>query len=131
VILGLGADLVAVPRVESLVARHGARFLQRVFSAEEQADCLDRARPAVHLAARLAAKEAAMKALGTGWSGGIRWADLVIRSDGRSAPTLQLHGVARAQAAALGIRRTVVSLSHDGDYAFAVVVAEGEAAGSR
>ena len=91
-ILGIGTDLVAVPRVEEVLSRHRQRFLDRVFTPAEQADCLGRARPAMHLAARLAAKEAAMKALGTGWGLGVRW-------------------------------QAMVSLSHDGDYAIAVVVA--------
>jgi holo-[acyl-carrier protein] synthase len=126
VILGLGADVVAISRVEALLRRHGDRFLERLFTTGERSECLGRARPAAHLAARLAAKEAGMKALGTGWSGGIGWRDLAVRSDARGAPSLLLDGMARRQAEALGIRRALVSLSHDGDYAFAVVVAEGE-----
>ncbi len=128
-ILGLGADLVAIARVEGLLARYGPRFLERVFTPAERADCLGRARPAIHLAARLAAKEAAMKALGTGWAGGVAWRDLRVESGDRRAPVLVLDGIARRRAQALGIRRTLVSLSHDGAYAFAVVMAEGEAPG--
>ena len=75
-ILGLGTDLVAVSRVEEILSRHKERFLQRVFTGAEQAECLGRARPAMHLAARLAAKEATMKALGTGWGLGVRWQDI-------------------------------------------------------
>ena len=74
-ILGLGTDLVAIARVEAMLSRHGERFLSRVFTPTEQTECLRRARPPMHLAARLAAKEAAMKALGTGWSQGVRWLD--------------------------------------------------------
>ncbi len=125
-ILGLGADLVAIARVEALLRRHGERFLARLFTAGERAECLSRPRPAAHLAARLAAKEAGRKALGTGWSAGIGWRDLAVRSDARGAPSLLLEGMARHHADALGVRRALVSLSHDGDYAFAVVVAEGE-----
>lgn len=125
-ILGLGADLVAIARVDAMVRRYGDRFLERVFTPGERADCLARARPGAHLAARLAAKEAAMKALGTGWGQGVRWRDLAVRSEDRRAPTLQLEGMALRHAQALGIRRTLLSLSHDGQYAFAVVVAEGD-----
>jgi holo-[acyl-carrier protein] synthase len=128
-ILGLGADLVAVARVDALLARYGDRFLARVFTPAERRDCLERARPAVHLAARLAAKEAGMKALGTGWGAGVSWHDLAVASSRRQAPALELSGGARQQAERRGIRRTLVSLSHDGAYAFAVVVAEGEAPG--
>jgi holo-[acyl-carrier protein] synthase len=122
-ILGLGTDLVAIGRVEELLARHGDRFLRRVFTPVERAECLRRARPAVHLAARLAAKEAAMKAIGTGWSLGVRWLDIEVRSSGEVRPTIRLDGVARSRAEAQGIREALVSLSHDGGYAVAVVVA--------
>jgi holo-[acyl-carrier protein] synthase len=122
-IRGLGTDLVAIPRVESLLARHRERFLSRVFTAGEQAECLGRARPAIHLAARVAAKEAAMKALGSGWALGVGWLDVEVRSKDGTPPSLVLAGAACARAEALGIRQTLVSLSHDGEYALAVVIA--------
>ncbi|HWT77954.1 MAG TPA: holo-ACP synthase [Candidatus Methylomirabilis sp.] len=122
-ILGLGTDLVAIGRVEAVLSRHRGRFLDRVFTPTEQADCLSRARPATHLAARLAAKEATMKALGTGWGLGVRWQDVEVRSTASTPPTLRLTGVAKERAEAQGIRQALVSLSHDGDYAIAVVVA--------
>jgi holo-[acyl-carrier protein] synthase len=122
-ILGLGADLVAIPRVEAMLQRHRERFLARVFTPAERADCVGRARPAMHLAARLAAKEATMKALGTGWGLGVRWLDVEVRSGGDGPPTLLLAGAARARAELLGIRQTLVSLSHDGEFALAVVIA--------
>ena len=122
-ILGLGTDLVAIRRVEEVLSRHRGRFLDRVFTQAEQADCLGRARPAVHLAARLAAKEAAMKALGTGWGLGVRWQDVEVHSGRSAPPRLRLDGVAKQRAEALGIRQAMVSLSHEGDYAIAVVVA--------
>lgn len=121
-IVGLGTDLVAIARVEELLSRHGERFLGRVFTPTERAECLRRARPAVHLAARLAAKEAAMKALGTGWSLGVRWLDVEVQSSGDTPPRLRLDGVARTRADAQGVRQTLVSLSHDGGYALAVVM---------
>jgi holo-[acyl-carrier protein] synthase len=120
--LGLGTDLVAVGRVEALLARHGERFLARVFTSDERAECLRRARPAVHLAARLAAKEAAMKALGTGWGAGVHWQDIEVCSDGESQPFLRLAGAAKLRADSRGVRRSLVSLSHDGGYALAAVV---------
>jgi holo-[acyl-carrier protein] synthase len=122
-IRGLGTDLVAIPRVESLLARHRERFLSRVFTSTEQAECLGRARPAMHLAARVAAKEAAMKALGSGWGLGVGWLDVEVRSKDGTPPSLVLAGAARARAEAQGIRQTLVSLSHDGEYALAVVIA--------
>jgi holo-[acyl-carrier protein] synthase len=122
-ILGLGTDLVAVPRVEEVLSRHRERFLDRVFTPAEQAECLGRARPARHLAARLAAKEAVMKALGTGWGLGVRWQDVEVHSGVSTPPTIHLAGAAKQRAEARGIRQAMVSLSHDGDYAIAVVVA--------
>ena len=122
-ILGVGTDLVAISRLEAILARHRDRFLGRVFTAVEQAECLDRARPASHLAARLAAKEAAMKALGTGWAEGVHWQNIEVHSTGRRPPLLTLHGAALQQAERQGIRHTLLSLSHDGDYAIAVVIA--------
>jgi holo-[acyl-carrier protein] synthase len=122
-IRGLGTDLVAIPRVESLLARHRERFLSRVFTSKEQDECLGRARPAIHLAARVAAKEAAMKALGSGWGLGVGWLDVEVRSKDGTPPSLILAGAARARAEAQGIRQTLVSLSHDGEYALAVVIA--------
>jgi holo-[acyl-carrier protein] synthase len=124
-ILGLGTDLVSIPRVEALLLRHEERFLARVFTSAERAECFRRARPAMHLAARLAAKEAMMKALGTGWGLGVRWLDVEVRSGDGTPPSLELVGMARVRAEAQGIRRTLVSLSHDGEYALAVVIATG------
>ncbi|MGE5849335.1 MAG: holo-ACP synthase [Candidatus Methylomirabilota bacterium] len=122
-ILGLGTDLVAIPRLEAVLSRNRERFLGRVFTPSEQADCLSRAHPARHLAARFAAKEAAMKALGTGWGLGVRWQDVEVQSGFAVPPVLRLSGAAKARADARGIRQALVSLSHDGDYAIAVVVA--------
>jgi holo-[acyl-carrier protein] synthase len=121
-ILGLGTDLVAISRVEAILARHRERFLARVFTPAERADCLHRARPAAHLAARVAAKEAAMKALGTGWGQGVHWQEIEVRSAGQQPPLLELCGAARRAAERQGVRHTRVSLSHDGDYAIAVVI---------
>lgn len=106
-----------------MLVRHRERFLSRVFTSIEQDECLGRARPAVHLAARVAAKEATMKALGSGWGLGVGWLDVEVRSKDGTPPSLVLAGAARARAEAQGIRQTLVSLSHDGEYALAVVIA--------
>ena len=121
-ILGLGTDLIAVSRVQELLSRHRERFLRRVFTPAERAECLARSHPAPHLAARIAAKEAAMKALGTGWGLGVCWQDIEVHSGAATAPSLRLGGIAKQRAMARGIRQAMVSLSHDGDYAIAVVV---------
>jgi len=122
-ILGIGTDLVAIARVEEMMSRHRERFLSRVFTPSEREECLRRARPAMHFAARFAAKEAAMKAIGTGWAHGVRWVDMEVRSSGGTVPHLFLAGEAQAHAEARGVRQVLVSLSHDRDYAVAVVVA--------
>jgi holo-[acyl-carrier protein] synthase len=124
-VIGLGLDLVPIPRVEALLARHGERALQRLFTEDERAYASGQAFPALHLAARLAAKEAAYKALN--WNDmarGIGWREIeVARLDG-GQPLLRLHGAAAARFAALGGTRCHLSLTHAGGMAGAVVVIE-------
>jgi len=125
VILGLGMDVVEVGRIARLLdGRPGlaARFLARVFTAGEQADCRARREQAASLAARFAAKEAAVKALGA--PAGVRWLDVeVVRDDG--APRLELSGVAARAAADRGVIRTHLTLTHDAGVAAATVILEG------
>src|SRR5512133_3971914 len=100
-ILALGLDATDIPRVRQTLDRFGGRFLQRVFTEDEIAYCMRRRDPSPHLAARFAAKEAAMKALGTGRSQGVLWRDVeVFRRDG--PPQLRFHGIAAARFTALG-----------------------------
>ncbi len=122
-ILGLGFDLVEIERVERLIANKGARALDRLFSADEVAYAMARARPAMHLAARLAAKEATFKALtGTDDARLIGWRDAeVVPRDGHG-PILRLTGRAEARAAELGVRRTLLTLTHTDTTAGAVVI---------
>jgi len=119
----VGVDLVEIERVERAWRRYGARFLRRLFTAAEQEYCLARGRPAASLAARLAAKEAVLKALGVGL-GSCRWSDIEVRTDAVGRPILRLEGAARRRAAELGVASWHLSLSHGRDYALAVVVAE-------
>lgn len=125
-ILGLGTDLVAVDRVRSALERHGERFSERVLTASEQALCRFRSDPALCVAARFAAKEAAAKALGTGIGQGVRLKDLEVVRESGQPPQLRLHGRAAAVAAELGILRTHLSLSDEPGYALATVVVEGD-----
>lgn len=113
-----------VDRFRLAMERHGERFRQRVFTPHEQAECDCRADPILHYAARFAAKEAGMKALGSGWSGGIRFCDFEVHSDGRLPPRLVLHGKAAELAGRLGLDGLRVSLSHTERSAGATVVAE-------
>jgi len=127
VIVGTGIDIVSVPRVHALLERDGERFLRHWFTREEQAYCAARARPAVHFAARLAAKEAAIKALRTAWDGPVLLHEVAVACELSGAPTLRLTGRAAEIADRAGVTGLHVSLSHDGDYAVASVIAVAEA----
>jgi holo-[acyl-carrier protein] synthase len=120
--LRTGVDLIEVARVEAALARHGDRFLQRCFTAQEQADCAGR--PA-SLAARFAAKEAVAKALGCG-IGAVSWLDIEIVSGPEREPQLRLLAAAQKRAEQLGLREWAISLSHTHEHAIAVAVAQGE-----
>lgn len=123
-IVGMGTDLAEVDRIEQSIARHGDRFLQRIYTAGEIAYVTGKANRFERYAARFAAKEAGMKALGTGWSGGIRWHDLEVSNLPSGRPTLLLHGKAVEYAALLGARHIHLSLSHTATMAIAVVILE-------
>ena len=125
-ILGIGIDLVEVGRIERALLK-GDRFMRRIYTAKEIAYCQRHKEPGRHFAARFAAKEAGMKALGTGWSNGVGWRDFEVRLDPRGRPLLSITGRAAELARAMGASHSVVSLAHDGGMATAVVVFEGEA----
>jgi holo-[acyl-carrier protein] synthase len=118
-VLGIGVDLTQMPRMRKVVARWDERFLQRVFTEQEIAYCRRRRDPIPHFAARFAAKEAALKALGTGLRMGVNWRELEVRRERGQAPTMVLHGRSRDIALAKGGDRVLLSLTHDGDYAMA------------
>jgi holo-[acyl-carrier protein] synthase len=122
-VIGIGIDLVQISRFEQAAARYGARLLDRLFTAAEQARLRSYRSPGRHLAARFAGKEAAFKALRTGWGQGVAWQDVEIVGGGREPSSLVLSGRARDVAADLGITQMLVTLTHDGDYAMACVVA--------
>ena len=119
--LAIGVDLIEVARVQAVLDRHPARFLARVYTAQEAADCQGQA---ASLAARWAGKEAVSKALGTGWDG-FQWTDIESVRTPQGQPAVALHGAARAQAARLGLQQWAISLSHTAAYAVAFVVAQG------
>jgi len=118
-------DLVETQRILAVVNRHGGRFIEKVFTEGERAYCYACPRPVEHLAARFAAKEAVLKALGTGWSGGIHWSDVEVVREKSGRARIQLFGLALARARALGVAHLHVSLSHTRDLAVAQVVACG------
>jgi holo-[acyl-carrier protein] synthase len=120
-IIAIGLDATDIPRVRQSIDRFGDRFLTRVFTPGEIAYCARRRDPAPHFAARFAAKEATMKALGTGHSQGVYWRDIeVVRTGG--PPQLRLHGGAARHLAALGSRRALLTLTHSDLLALAQVV---------
>ena len=125
-ILGIGIDVCDVARLRrALSGAAGTRFRARVFTDAEQAYCEARSRGRfASYAARFAAKEAAMKALGTGWANGIGWRDFEVVRDREGRPNLALHGKASALARRRGMGRWLLALSHDGGAAVASVVVE-------
>lgn len=117
---GIGIDLVEVPRIREMLAKHGQRFKERTFTAGEIAYCDACAEPAMHYAARFAAKEAAAKALGTGlWNEGVSWTDIEVVRAENGRPSLLLHGAARLHA---GEATCLVSLTHTSEHAMAQVI---------
>jgi holo-[acyl-carrier protein] synthase len=125
-IVGTGVDICEVPRIKAAVERFGQRFLSRVFTPEEARYCLAKPNAAERLAARFAAKEAGMKAIGTGLRHGITWKDLeVVRLPGQR-PNLRFSGKALEFADRLGCKRVHLSLSHTKEQAIAYVILEGE-----
>lgn len=124
-ILGIGLDLAAVRRIRKARERHGERFLKKVFTEAELSHSFDGANPDEGLAARFAAKEAAMKALGTGWARGVGWLDVEVSKGQGGTPALLLHGRAAELAGKLGVKSLHLSLTHERDTAAAMVILEG------
>jgi holo-[acyl-carrier protein] synthase len=123
-IVGTGIDIAEVPRIQHSIERFGDRFLRRVFTAGEIRYCDSKVNRAERYAARFAAKEAAMKALGTGWSRGVRWRDCEVARQPGGRPTIAFHGKAGEFAARLGVKNAVLSLSHTAEQAIAQVILE-------
>ncbi len=132
-ILGTGVDITEVERIRRALEnpRSGERFRSRVFTDAERAYCEGRRRRYESYAARFAAKEAVLKALGTGWSGSVGWREIEVATGPEGRPRIVLHGNARAVADRLGISSLHLSLSHTSQCAVAQVIAEGEGRGKR
>jgi holo-[acyl-carrier protein] synthase len=123
-IVGSGIDLAEIGRIQQSIDRYGNRFLNRIYTAAEQAYCLHKRNSAESFAARFAAKEAGAKALGTGISRGVYWLEIeVVRLPG-GRPTLQFHGRAAQIAARMGVANAALSITHTADLALASVVLE-------
>lgn len=124
-VLGIGLDATEIHRVAEVFERYGERFLRRVFTDGEIAYCTRRRNPVPHLAGRFAAKEAAMKALGTGHSRGVLWKDIeIVRGGG--PPRLELHGGAERRARSMSVRRSLLTITHSDTLALAQVMLIGD-----
>lgn len=124
-IVGTGIDLCEVERIRKAVeSGHGARLVERVFTEREIAYARRKASPYERFAARFAAKEAGMKALGTGWRDGVTWHDLEVANLPSGRPTLLLHGRAAEVAAGLRVRNVALSITHTAEQAMAMVILE-------
>jgi len=123
-IVGSGIDLAEIDRIQRSVERYGQRFLDRVYTASEQAYCLRKRKSAESLAARFAAKEAGAKALGTGISHGVNWLEIEVVREAGGRPTLRFHGRAAECAARLSSVRVALSITHTATLAMASVVLE-------
>jgi holo-[acyl-carrier protein] synthase len=123
-IIGSGIDLIEIARIQHSTDRYGARFLDRVYTAGEQAYCLRKRNAAESLAARFAAKEAGAKALGTGISQGVNWLEIEVVREPGGRPGLKFYGRAAERAERLGVRNAALSLTHTSELAMASVVLE-------
>lgn len=123
-ILGIGTDIIAVSRIKKAIEAN-PRFVDKLFTLAEIAYCSGKASPAQSYAVRFAAKEAVMKALGTGWDGIVNWQDIEVVLDTKGSPMLSFYGGALQLATSIGMHSAHVSLSHEKDYAIAYVILEG------
>ena len=123
-IISIGNDLARIERLAEALERRGQALLDRLFTPGEQAYCEARRQRITHYAGRFAVKEAVMKVLGTGWSGGVRWVDIEVTRERGQAPKVVLHGHSAEIARERGIGRIHITITHDGGLALATAVAE-------
>jgi holo-[acyl-carrier protein] synthase len=120
----MGVDISEIDRIEAAIARYGDAFLERIYTPREVQYCERHKNKAERYAARFAAKEAGMKALGTGWRFGVRWRDIEVANAPGGKPTLNLMGVAREFADKMGVKNISLSITHSGNLALAQVIFE-------
>jgi holo-[acyl-carrier protein] synthase len=123
-IAGIGVDLCEVERMEAAIARHGERLLARLYTPAERRYCESKPNRMERFAGRFAAKEAAMKAIGTGWSHGVGWRDFEVARANSGRPVIVFHGAARRIADEMGVTRALVSITHVRSMALAQVLLE-------
>jgi holo-[acyl-carrier protein] synthase len=126
-VLGIGTDITECLRIAQMIEHHGEQFVSRVYTPEETCYCRNRKQATQHFTGRWAAKEAVLKALGTGWRRGISWHDVEVCNQPGGRPVIVLRGGAREVARQLGIQRVQISISHCRSYAVAFAVALGNA----
>ena len=127
-VLSHGIDMVDCRRVQELIDRYGQRFLGRVFTPAELEYCCRRKRQVEHLAGRFAAKEAVLKALGTGWQNGISWTDVEVHNDPAGCPGVRLTGPCRRIAEQRGLAEILISITHTDTHAIASAIGTAETA---
>ncbi|MFY9751888.1 MAG: holo-ACP synthase [Candidatus Acidiferrales bacterium] len=125
-IVGLGLDIAEIDRIAAAIDRHGAPIIERLYTPREVAYCESHKNRYERYAGRFAAKEAAMKALGTGWSRGVRWRDIEVTRETSGKPTLNLAGVAMEIAGRMGVKNISLTITHSGNLALAQVIFESE-----
>ncbi|MGD0304095.1 MAG: holo-ACP synthase [Candidatus Acidiferrales bacterium] len=124
-IVGIGLDVAEIDRIEQAIQRHGEALKKRLYTDAERIYCESHKTSFERFAGRFAAKEAGMKALGTGWRGGIAWRDFEVVREPSGKPTLRLTGVARALADKKGVKNILLTITHSGNLALAQVIFEG------
>jgi holo-[acyl-carrier protein] synthase len=124
-ILGTGVDLAEVARIREAIERHGERFIRRIYTDGEIAYVDRKANRFERYAGRFAAKEAGMKAIGTGWKRGVRWQDFEVSNLPSGRPTLRLHGEAARVAEQMGVKSISLSITHTAELGMAQVILEG------
>ena len=124
-VVGVGTDIIECLRVAQMIERHGELFLTRVYTPHEIEYCSARKAATQHYAGRFAAKEAVLKALGTGWTRGVQWRDIEVRNDLGGRPRIALSGGAREMCEKLGVTEMLISISHCRTHATAYALAVG------
>jgi holo-[acyl-carrier protein] synthase len=127
-ILGIGTDITECLRIAQMIERHGELFIERVYTANEIQYCSNRKQATQHYAGRWAAKEAVLKAIGTGWRRGISWRDVEVRNLHGGRPIIVMHGGVRDVAEEMGVGQMLISISHCRSHATAYAIAVDEAA---
>ncbi len=130
-VIGIGIDIVEIPRVERLLEKWGESFLRRVFLPGEIAYCREKKFPAPHLAARIAVKEAVLKSFGEGWTEKIGWKDILVRRSLKGQPRVELIGKGKDLQEEMGVETVLVTISHADSYSVAAAVLCGPPGGQR